>query len=295
MDELLGNTARLAGVAGRDARREERRQSGTREEGEGYHVRRLFWPGAQRGEEEGIVGAKGLEADELSEEEEDIFNEMERGEMEGDDDDDEEEEDGGLEDEDALRKELEQELADELAVDEEEDDDDGAFRVPDEEAGAEGQRWLPRPIQRRCGGMRRTRRQQPPPLWLGERLRALGVSARAGRARAADQDAGGEGASGEDVAAEGRGKRQGPSENSVSRRTSSLTTRRRAAAHSERGDDCATGGCHQGEDRRAEVRRRRARRADARQSLESRRAKGSRSSTTKSPSAVLATSTRTSS
>ncbi len=138
MDELLGNTARLAGVdPARRASNKRGSKAAREKKGKDIMFEDFFGQAPNAGKKKGLSGMKGLEADELSEEEEDIFNEMERGEMEGDDDDDEEEEDGGLEDEDALRKELEQELADELAVDEEEDDDDGAFRVPDEEAGAD--------------------------------------------------------------------------------------------------------------------------------------------------------------
>ena len=80
--------------------------------------------------------------DELSDREEDMFHEIERGEMEGDEEDSDDEgdddEEGGIDefgahegdldnddddDDDALREELERELAEELAEDEDEDED----------------------------------------------------------------------------------------------------------------------------------------------------------------------------
>ena len=105
MDELLGNTARLAGVdPARRASNKRGSKAAREKKGKDIMFEDFFGQAPNAGKKKGLSGMKGLEADELSEEEEDIFNEMERGEMEGDDDDDEEEEDGGLEDEDALRR-----------------------------------------------------------------------------------------------------------------------------------------------------------------------------------------------
>ena len=144
MANLIGDAAQMAGVDVPSGSRASRKNDKAAAKKKGKDIMFTdFFGDAPSGKG---PRKKAKNEDEMSDEEEDLFGEMERGEMEGGADDDGEQgssdSDEGVdaldqEDEDALRAELERELANELAEgsDEEpdEDEDGGEFKQDDDD------------------------------------------------------------------------------------------------------------------------------------------------------------------
>ena len=119
MVDLIGNTARLAGVAGPKTRASKRGvRDAVKKKGKDLMFSDFFGDG--KAPSGGKPRRGGGDEDEASDREEDLFAAMERGEMESAEEGSSDEEDGvdalDQQDEDALREELERELADELAA-----------------------------------------------------------------------------------------------------------------------------------------------------------------------------------
>ena len=138
MADLLGHTAKLAGTEAPSRASKRGAKAASKKKGKEIMFEDFFGPAPASASRRGPPP----DEDELSDREEDMFHEIERGEMEGDEEDSDDEgdddEEGGIDefgahegdlddddddDDDALREELERELAEELAEDEDEDED----------------------------------------------------------------------------------------------------------------------------------------------------------------------------
>ena len=134
MADLIGDAAAMAGVERPSSQRSNKQEKQSqKKKGKDLMFGDFFGDGGKS------RGKKQLDEDERSDEEEDVFGEMERGEMEGlggsgsGSGSDEDLDALDQEDEDALRAELEEELKNELAEGSEEDADDGGFEDEEEE------------------------------------------------------------------------------------------------------------------------------------------------------------------
>ena len=155
MADLLGHTAKLAGTEAPSRASKRGAKAASKKKGKEIMFEDFFRPAPAGAARRGPPP----DEDELSDREEDMFNEIERGEMEGDeedsDDEDDGDEEGGIDefgahegdldddedddDADALRKELERELAEDFgedAEDEEADDVDADDEEADDEDAA---------------------------------------------------------------------------------------------------------------------------------------------------------------
>ena len=136
MVDLIGNTARLAGVAGPKTRASKRGvRDAVKKKGKDLMFSDFFGDG--KAPSGGKPRRGGGDEDEASDREEDLFAAMERGEMESAEEGSSDEEDGvdalDQRDEDALRSELERELADELAAEDDDAGDAGGGHDDDDE------------------------------------------------------------------------------------------------------------------------------------------------------------------
>jgi U3 small nucleolar RNA-associated protein MPP10 len=133
MADLIGDAARLAGVAGPKTRAAKAKarlgeRAAMKKKGKDLMFSDFFGDNLS-GARSGGKSRRGDDDDddEASDREEDLFAAMERGEMESAEEASSDEDEGvdalDQQDEDALREELQRELADELAAEEEEDDD----------------------------------------------------------------------------------------------------------------------------------------------------------------------------